>query len=67
MNTIGFEQVKKKLDCLDNVEGFPEKEIDKLLLEKEKFWIKNFVAVHKGMNSHHDLNRKTRSEQEKFE
>ena len=55
------------LDCLDNVEGFSAEEIDKMLLEKEKLWIRNFVAVHKGMNSHHDLSRKTRNEQEKFD
>ena len=54
-------------DCLDNVEGLSDEEIDALLLEKEKFWIRNFVAVHKGMNSHHDLNRKKRTEQEKFD
>ena len=55
------------LDCLDNVEGLSEEAVDELLLEKEKFWIRNFVAVHKGMNSHHDLNRKKRTEKEKFE
>ena len=55
------------LDCLDNVDGLSTEEIDSLLLEKEKFWIKNFVTVHKGMNSHHDLNRKKRTEMEKFD
>ena len=55
------------LDCLDNVEGFSGEKIDELLLKKEKLWIRNFVAVHKGMNSHHDLSRKTRSDLEKFE
>ena len=55
------------LDCLDNVEGLSDEEIDALLLEKEKFWIRNFVAVHKGMNSHHDLNRKKRTEKENFD
>ena len=55
------------LDCLDNVEGLSEEAVDELLLNKEKFWIRNFVAVHQGMNSHHDLNRKKRTEKEKFE
>ena len=55
------------LDCLDNVGDLSIEAVDALLLEKEKFWIRNFVAVHKGMNSHHDLNRKTRTEKEKFE
>ena len=55
------------LDCLDNVEGYSSDEIDEMLLEKEKLWIKNFVAVHQGMNSHHDLNRRKRSEREKLE
>ena len=55
------------LDCLDNVDDLPLETIDGMLLEKEKFWIRNFVAVHKGMNSHHDLNRKKRTEKEKFE
>ena len=54
------------LDCLDNVENLSPEEIDHLLLEKEKFWIKTLVTVHKGMNSHHDLHRKNRNEQEKF-
>ena len=52
------------LDCLDNVEDLSPEEIDHLLLEKEKFWIKTLVTVHKGMNSHHDLHRKNRNEQE---
>ena len=55
------------LDCLDNVDGYSTEKIDELLLEKEKFWIRNFVAVHKGMNSHHDLNRKKRNEREKLD
>ena len=54
------------LDCLDNVEDLSPEEIDHLLLEKEKFWIKTLVTVHKGMNSHHDLHRKNRNEQENF-
>ena len=55
------------IDCLDNVEDLSADEIDHLLLEKEKFWIKTFVTVHKGMNSHHDLHRKNRNEQETFD
>ena len=55
------------LDCLDNVEGYSEEEIEEMLLEKEKFWIRNFVTVHKGMNSHHDINRNKRTEKEKFD
>ena len=55
------------LDCLDNVDGLSPEEIDDMLLQKEKFWIRNFVAVHKGMNSHHDLNRSKRSDREIFD
>ena len=55
------------LDCLDNVDGLSPEEIDDMLLAKEKFWIRNFVAVHKGMNSHYDLNRTKRSDREKLD
>ena len=53
------------IDCLDNVEGLSVEQIDELLLQKEKYWIKNLVTVHQGMNSHHDLNRKKRGDMEK--
>ena len=52
------------IDCVDNVEGLPQERIDELLLEKEKMWIRNLVTAHKGMNSHHDLNRKKRCDRE---
>ena len=52
------------IDSLDNVDGFSDEKIDELLLEKEKMWIRNLVTVHKGMNSHHDLNRRKRCDRE---
>ena len=48
------------VDCVDNVAGCPQEKIDELLLEKEKMWIRNLLTAHKGLNSSHDLNRKTR-------
>ena len=50
------------VDCVDNVAGCPQEKIDELLLEKEKMWIRNLLAAHKGLNSSHDLNRRTRCE-----
>ena len=52
------------IDCLDNVDGLSTEEIDELLLEKEKLWIRNLVTIHKGMNSHHDLNRGKRCDRD---
>ena len=55
------------IDTLDNVDGLSTEQIDNLLHEKEKMWIRNFVTAHKGLNSHHDLNRVKRCEREKLD
>ena len=55
------------IDCVDNNNGYTSDQIDELLLEKEKMWIKNLVTAHKGMNSSHDLNRRNRCEREKLD
>ena len=52
------------IDMVDNTNGYSEEELDDLLLEKEKRWIRNLVTLHKGMNSTHDLNRTKRRERE---
>ena len=43
-----------------------DKEIDNILLQKEKFWIGTLVTQHQGLNGKHDWNRKTRTEREKI-
>ena len=45
------------IDCLNNVKNLSSKEIDDLLLKKEKFWIGTLQTVHSGLNSSHDWNR----------
>ena len=37
------------------------------VIEKRDRTTLNFVTVHKGMNSHHDLNRNKRGEMEKYD
>ena len=39
-------------------------EIDDLLLQKEKFWIRALVTQHHSLNSKHELNIKKRCERE---
>ena len=53
------------VDVLNNIESLKKKEIEELLLVKEKFWIGTLVTQHKGMNGSHDWNRKKRTEREK--
>ena len=48
------------VDGLDNISGLGEREIDELLLQKEKFWIGTLLTMHKGLNSTHDWNRTAR-------
>mgnify|MGYP001794966372 FL=1 len=55
------------VDKVNNTEGLDQKEIDNLLLKKEKFWIGTLVTQHQGLNGKHDWNRKTRTEREKTE
>ena len=50
------------VDGLNNTDNLSDKEIDDLLLEKEKFWIGSLVAQHSGMKCSHDWNRKGRNE-----
>ena len=43
-NDNGFKKLKFTIfDCLNNVDGLTDDEIDDLLLKKEKFWIKTLV------------------------
>ena len=48
------------IDCLDNIDELTPKDIDDLLLKKEKHWISTLVTMHRGLNSSHDWNRKNR-------
>ena len=65
-NDNGFNNLRFILvDQLNNVDGLTTDEIDELLLQKEKFWIRTLITQHHGFNSKHDLNRKKRSEREK--
>ena len=54
------------IDSVNNTDGLSSEQIDELLLNKEKRWIRNLVTCHKGMNSTHDLNRTKRNEREKM-
>ena len=42
---------------VNNTTHLTSKNIDALLLEKEKFWIGTLVTQHKGLNGTHDWNR----------
>ena len=65
-NDNGFNNLRFTImDWLNNVDGLTA-EIDDLLLEKEKFWIRALVTQHHGLNKKHDLNRKKRCEHEKL-
>ena len=48
------------IDCLDNIDELTPKDIDDLLLKKEKHWISTLGTMHRGFNSSHDWNRKNR-------
>ena len=48
------------IDCLDNIDGLTPKDLDDLLLQKEKHWMSTLVTMHRGLNSSHDWNRKNR-------
>ena len=50
------------IDHVNNTTNLTSKQIDELLLQKEKFWIGTLVTQHKGMNGSHDWNRKNRSD-----
>jgi len=53
------------LDCVDNEGMLNNVEIEKLLLEKERFWIGTICAIHKGLNGFHDWRRSTRTQKAK--
>ena len=53
------------VDVLNNVDGLSVKQIDELLLQKEKFWIGTLVTQHSGLNGTHDWNRSKRTDKEK--
>ena len=53
------------VDVLNNIENLSKEEIDKMLLQKEKFWIGTLITQHKGLNGTHDWTRTNRSEREK--
>ena len=48
------------IDSVNNTEDLEEEEIDALLIEKEQFWIGTLQTYLFGLNSAHDLHRKTR-------
>ena len=54
------------VDVVNNVQDLTQKEIDDLLLKKEKFWIGTLVMQHKGLNGTHDWIRNNRCDREKF-
>ena len=54
------------IDCLNNVEGLTDDEIDDLLVKKEKFWIRTLVTQYHGLNRKYDLSRKKWGEREKL-
>ena len=58
-NDNGFKNLRFTIaDCLNNVEGLTDDEIDHLLLKKKKkkkFWIRTLIMQHHGLNSKHDL------------
>ena len=48
---------------LDRVNNYDEKsseEMEKIMLEKEKFWIGSLCCIHKGLNGYHDWRRSKR-------
>ena len=49
------------IDSVNNTEDLEEEETDALLLEKEQFWIGTLHTYPFGLNSAHDLHRKTRN------
>ena len=48
------------IDSVNNIEDLEEEEIDALPIEKEQFWIGTSHTYPFGLNSAHDLHRKTR-------
>ena len=58
-NDNGFNNLRFTIiDCLNNVEGLTDDEIDDLLVKKEKFWIRTLVTQYHGLNRKYDLSRK---------
>jgi hypothetical protein len=55
------------IDSVNNIDNLEIDQIDELLLKKEKFWLGSMVTMHRGMNSTHDWNRKTRIGGENFD
>ncbi|XP_057302660.1 uncharacterized protein LOC130636829 [Hydractinia symbiolongicarpus] len=58
VQNIGFIIV----DVVNNGENLTNRQIDSLLLDKEKFWIGTLVTQHQGLNGSHDWNRTKRTE-----
>ena len=48
------------IDSVNNTKDLEEEEIDALLIEKRQFWIGTLHTYPFGLNSAHDLHRKTR-------
>ena len=42
------------IDCLNNVADLTDKQIDVLLINKERFWIDTLKTIHIGLNGYHD-------------
>ena len=53
-------------DCLNNLEGLTDDDIDDPRRKKEKFWIRILVTQHHALNSKHEVNRKKQCEREKL-
>ena len=54
------------IDVVNNTSGLKLKQIENLLLEKEKFSIGTLVTQHQSLNSTHDWNCSKRTEREKI-
>ena len=53
------------VDAVNNVDLLSKCDVDRLLLQKEKFWIGTLITQHKGLNGSHDWVRTKRTDREK--
>ena len=63
----GFNNLRFTIvDCLNNVDGLKDDEIEDLPFKKEIFWIRKLITQYHGLYSKHELNIKKRCEHEKL-